>query len=289
MDTRRNALQLLPQLARIFRYAAQSLARHPVLLALALLIPWSTARAETVEIAVPKAAVAAALNVALSSVRIHVDNYGDRHGTSWHEDSSYILLPDGSRRRFSIPEYTYKVTRFRQLKYYIDDFNTESIQASVTGNRMEIRIAFENHGEEIKARCVRRRLGRWNECTLDIERDIHMSNAFISVSAEPVAHKGSISIDNVAAEFKTDINIANRLCRVFRGVCGAIERKVRNELTNQIEELVRDSLSTQGARDAVANAVRRAASIRSYIDPAWKVTRVVSRGGNFVVTVERPD
>jgi hypothetical protein len=182
----------------------------------------SAARAKTVDIPVPKAAVATAFNAALSSTKIHLDSFGSKHGTSWHKDSSYVQLPNGAKKAFPISEYTFDITKYRKLRYYVDDVNTSSIQVAINGSQIEVTAQFESQGEEIKAKCIRRRLGKWNECSLDMERDIHRNNSILSMSLTPVAYNGSISYANPKVDFKTDLSIPNKLCQAFSGICSKI-------------------------------------------------------------------
>jgi len=255
---------------------------------LAALAP-SAALAETVDISVPKSVISAAFNVALSSTSVKLDNYGPKNGTSWHKDSSYVLLPGGSKKPFSIREQTFNVTKWRKLRHYIDDMRTSNIQASVNGDRIDVSVFFESQGEEVKGKCIRRRLGNWKECNLRLERDIHLNNAQILVSLTPVAYDGTISFANAKASFKTDIKIANKLCKAFSGICGWIEGKIKNQLTSQIEGPFNSQLNSSKVRTAVANSIKNNAAYKAIIDPSWKVTKVASSGSNFIVTVTRPD
>jgi hypothetical protein len=249
----------------------------------------SAARAKTVDIPVPKAAVATAFNAALSSTKIHLDSFGSKHGTSWHKDSSYVQLPNGAKKAFPISEYTFDITKYRKLRYYVDDVNTSSIQVAINGSQIEVTAQFESQGEEIKAKCIRRRLGKWNECSLDMERDIHLNNSILSMSLTPVAYKGSISYANPKVDFKTDLSIPNKLCQAFSGICSKIEGKIKKELTQTIEDRLTDGLNSPEVRAKVAEAVKKAPSISNHIDPKGKITKIVSQGNNFVVTVDLPN
>lgn len=249
----------------------------------------SAAPAKTVNIPVPKAAVAAAFNVALSSTKIHLDNFGPKDGTSWHKDSSYVQLPNGAEKAFPISEFTFDITKYRKLRYYVDDVNTSSIQATINGSSIEATAQFESQGEEIKAKCIRRRLGKWNECSLDMERDIHLNNSVLSMSLTPVAYNGSISYANPKVDFKTDLHIPNKLCQAFSGICSKIEGRIKGELTKTIEDRLTNGLNDQKVRDKVAEAVKKAPSISKYIGPKAKITKITSQGNNFVVTVELPN
>ncbi len=176
----------------------------------------SPAHAKTVRVPIPKSVVSTAFNAALSSTKIHLDNYGSKRGTTWHKDTSYILFPNGVKKSIPIPEYTFKVTKFRQLKYYIDDMNTSSIKSTINGSRIKTNLYFESQGEEVKAKCIRRRLKKWKECSLKMERDIHLNNSILSMSLKPVAYKGSISYANPVVDFKTDLRISSKLCQTLQ-------------------------------------------------------------------------
>jgi hypothetical protein len=249
----------------------------------------SAAPAKTVNIPVPKAAVAAAFNVALSSTKIHLDNFGPKDGTSWHKDSSYVQLPNGAEKAFPISEFTFDITKYRKLRYYVDDVNTSSIQATINGSSIEATAQFESQGEEIKAKCIRRLVGKWNECSLDMERDIHLDNSVLSMSLTPVAYKGSISYANPKVDFKTDLSIPNKLCQAFSGICSKIEGGIKGKLTKTIEDRLTNGLNDQKVRDKVAEAVKKAPSLSNYIGPKAKITKITSQGNNFVVTVELPN
>ena len=267
--------------------AKSKLTRTLVLALLALGLSSFTLRAETARIPIAKADLAIALETALEPTRIHLDNYGPRHGTSWLEDDSFIELPGESAKSFSIDEYRFKVTRFRRILYYVNDLNSSTIEARANGTRIQLTVHFESQGEEIKAHCIRRRWGRWGECKLRIERDIHLDDSEVMVSVEPVAYQGSISYANPEVTFETDVRIANRLCRAFRRLCGAIERTVDEKITAKVVGQVQRALDKATTKSAVAASVRK--TLDGIIDPSWKVIDVESAGSQFVVTVERPD
>ncbi|MEL6461413.1 MAG: hypothetical protein AAFQ91_24805 [Cyanobacteria bacterium J06621_15] len=244
----------------------------------------SPAQAKTVEVPIPKAVVSTAFNAALSSTQIRLDNYGKKQGrTNWHKDSSYILLPNGAKTSFSIPEYRFNITKTRQLKYYIDDMNTSSIKSTISGSRIKTTLNFESKGEEIKAKCIRRRFKKWNECSLKMERDIHLNNSTLSMSLTPVAYKGSISYANPAVDFKTNLRISSKLCQSFKGICKNIEGRIKNELTNSIESSFANSLNKSKVRDKVASSVKKSLQSKLGKYKNWKIVSIKSKGNNFVV------
>ncbi len=247
----------------------------------------SPAHAKTVNIPIPKALVSTAFNAALSSTKVRLDNYGKKRGTTWHKDSSYILFPNGAKTSFPIPEYKYKVTKFRQLKYYIDDMNTSSIKSTINGSRIKTTLNFESQGEEIKAKCIRRRFGKWKECSLKMERDIHLNNSRLSMSLTPVAYNGSISYKNPVVNFKTDLRISSKLCQTFKGICKKIEGRIKNELTNSIEQKFTNGLNSSQVRAKVAKSVKNSLSSRLGKYKNWKIVSIKSKGNKFIVKLSK--
>jgi len=244
----------------------------------------SPAHAKTVQVSIPKAVVSTAFNAALSSTKIHLDNYGKKQGrTNWHKDTSYILFPNGAKQPIPIPEYRFNVTKYRQLKYYIDDMNTSSIKTTISGSRIKTTLNFERQGEEIKAKCIRRRFKKWNECSLKMERDIHLNNSIISMSLRPVAYKGSISYANPAVDFKTDLRISSKLCQSFKGICKNIEGRIKKELTNSIESRLANGLNDSNVRAKVASSVKNSLKSKLGKYKNWKIVSIKSQGNNFVV------
>lgn len=240
------------------------------------------------KITIPKAAVVTAFNAALSGFQVRLQTFGPKDGTSWYQNQSRILLPNGTSVPIRIDEYTFKVTRFRKLRYYVDKMSSSTIQATVDGERIRIDVHFESHGEEIKAKCIRRRFGKWGECTLDMERDVHLNDTILSISLVPVAYKGSIAYSDPRATLRTDVEIANRLCNTFAGICGWIEGKIKKELASEVEKSVLEKLNDDEDEDSmkklVANKVKNAPGLRTYLEDR-KVLEVESQGNNFVVTV----
>lgn len=247
---------------------------------------YSAAYAETVNIPVPKAALSTAFNAAFSSTKVRL-----------HKDESYIVLPNGQKKPINDidnPVYVFDFPGInRNLEYSLNDVNTHSIQATVVDNRIHADLHFENQGEEIKAKCVRKLFGKWGECSLDLERDVHLDNTMLSLSLVPAAYDGSIAFTNPTVKFKTDVRISNKTCNTVlppvKQICEAIEGKIKGKMTPRVEKAVMNSFDNAGVKQKIADAVRNAPGIRSLIDPKWKVTKVTSQGNNFIVTVERPD
>lgn len=246
----------------------------------------SVIHAETVNISVPKAVLSTAFNAAFNSTKVRL-----------HKDESYIVLPNGQKKSIDAidnPVYVYDFPGInRNLEYSLNDVNTHSIQATVIENRIHADLHFENQGEEVKAKCVRKLFGKWGECSLDMERDVHLDNTILSLSLVPAAYDGSIAFTSPTVKFKTDVRISNKTCNTVlppvKQICEAIEGKIKGKMTPRVEKAVMNSFDTNGVKQKIADAVRNAPGIRSLIDPKWKVTKVTSQANNFIVTVERPD
>lgn len=237
------------------------------------------------KITIPKAVVVTAFNSVLASTKVLLHSLGKKKGTSWHKNISHIRLPTGAKWPIDVPEYAHNIGKLRKLKYYLNQLESATIQATAVGNRIQVDVRFESQGEEVKAKCIRRLFGKWGECSLKMERDIHLNNTLLSVSFVPVAYNGSISYASPKVTFKTDIKIANRLCKAFKGICGAIEKTIKKRLSSKIVSAARAAFNDPKLKKQVANKVKNTPGLRSYLD-GRKVLKVESKGNNFVVTVE---
>jgi hypothetical protein len=146
-------------------------------------------------------------------------------------------------------------------------------------------IRFESRGEEIKVKCIRRVLGKWRECSLHMERAIHLNNALLSISFVPVAYKGSITCVDPKVTFKTDLEIDSQLCQAFDGLCGAIEKTLETKLTPKVVSATLAAFNDRRLKKHVANAMMKVPGLRDHLD-GRKVLEVESKGSRFVLTVE---
>jgi hypothetical protein len=237
------------------------------------------------KITIPKAAVVTAFNTALGSMQVLLHTLGKKQGTSWYDNRSHIRLPTGEKWPIPIPEYTLNIGRYRRHKYYLYQMRSSTIQATVVGNRIRVDVHFESQDEEIKVKCIRRLARKWGECTLDMERDIHLNNAVLSISFVPVAYEGSISYADPKVTFRTDVRIANRLCQAFKGICGAIENMIKTKLTPRVESTARATFNSPKMKRHVANKLKTVPGLRPFLG-GKKVLKVESKGNNFIVTVK---
>ena len=244
---------------------------------------------ETVKIDVPKAMVIAAFNTGLSGMGVKIDNYGPKHGTSWLKQESFVRMPDGSKKAFSIPEHTTNLTSIRKWRHYVDDFNSNQLSAAAgDGVNLIFTINFESQGEEVKGKCLRKKInGSWTECSLDMERDFHINNASVEVQVTLTPLSGAISYKNPQATFKADVSIPNKLCQLFGQLCKKIENLIYQGIQKAVQDALEAALNNNTIKNAVANAVK--SKIQGVIDPAWQITNIESNGSNYRITVQRPD
>ena len=253
-------------------------------LAFAMLRAPEHAQAKGHTVDVPKAAVVSAFNLALSGTDVYLHNYGKRDGGSWLDNRSYVRFPNGKKVTLDIDEHAFKVTKYRYIKHYINDMRASEKKVYL-GDRgaLRFRLAFESQGEEVLGRCTMRRLRKWKECGLDMERDIELNNTQLEVDFMPVAINGGIAYSNVRVDMKTDLRINSRLCRAFSGICGKIENKIKRELEPTVEQRMAGAL--QQSATTVAQAVRK--SLQKYIGDA-KVVSLQEAGSNYRLILEGP-
>ncbi len=253
------------------------------------------AQAATTTIKIPKAAVVSAFNTALQSTQVRLDNYGKRQGSSWLATQSYVLLPNGKKVVFKIPESVIKINKRRQWKHYVDDMRSQSIQASAPGSALVFDIRFESQGREIKGKCLR----KGKPCKLKMNRDIELNNANLRVSAVPTALDGSISYRSPKVKFAADLSIPNKLCKTFKKLCGKIENAIYKKAGPAVESRIRKALDRADIRKAVAKRVRQLlggqianmlkGKLGGYVPKQWSITKVAVSGNAYVLTIKHPD
>jgi hypothetical protein len=246
----------------------------------------STAEAEPEKLKIPKSVVATAFNAVFASTKVHIDNLGAKNGTSWLEEDSYVLLPSGKKLPFLLGEHERKIGELRYSKHYVDDMSTDKIQATISGDKLKVDAYFESQGEELQGKCIRKHAGKWEECTLGMERSIDLNHSILSMSFVPVAHEGSISYADAEVSFKTDVHINSALCQLFSGICAAIEDKIEEELSASVETAAADALERDDVRSHVGIALRKVPVLRDLLQDR-KVLAVESKGDAFVVTLDR--
>ena len=92
--------------------------------------------------------------------------------------------------------------------------------------------------------------------------------------------------DKPTVTFKSDVEIANRLCQAFNGICGRIEDMILRKVRQGVESGVEKALGGKDVRSAVAANVLEHAAIASKLT-GFHVESIRSEGDDFIVLVSR--
>jgi hypothetical protein len=201
--------------------------------------------------------IAALIETAFAGTQLHLNNYGSRHGDSWHKanDSFLRLGPalGGRELRFNIPEVVIRAKVTLPLlpdpkytaRYYVNDFNLSGITARAQDGTFKISLNFESRGTELKGRCSA-------GCIVGSDGtapDFQINNAHLVVSLTPARHvTGGLSYGSVSAAFHARVD-ASGIGEFFDGT-------VKREIKSRLEPAIVQALSTDDVRTRVAAALR---------------------------------
>jgi len=187
-----------------------------------------------------------------NGLKIHLNNYGSRHGNSWYKgNSSYIKLPPFLNNK----SYSFSIDPINKFpyRYYINDINLESFNITAKQNRFLIQFNFEEHGTEIKGRCS-------NNPILCIKGsdssapDIQMNHAVASVYLTPTVRNNSISYSNVSTKFKANITVG-KTCKALGSLCTSIF-DYKSKIKQEVEKSMQILLDKNFIRNKIASAIR---------------------------------
>ncbi len=220
------------------------------------------------EINIPFAFFAIEMQSAFQGTKVHLNNYGPRHGNSWYKgNDSFVELPaalGGVKKQFSFP-----VKNAFPFRYYMNNVNLSSIQVNTSQNKLAIEFNFESNGKEIKGRC-----SNSIKCILGSDLsapDVQMNNTKASVYLTPSARNGSISFSQVESDFTADIQ-AQGACDVIgiSYVCNALTG-YKSEIKNASKQAIQNAVDSDSIRNEIAEKMR---------------LKLVSYGVKDVVSVE---
>jgi hypothetical protein len=205
------------------------------------------------EINIPFAFFANEMQSAFQDTKVHLNNYGPRHGNSWYKvNDSFVELPavlGGAKQNFSFP-----VKNAFPFRYYMKNVNLSSIQVNSSQGRLAIEFNFESNGKEIKGRCSNSYL-----CVLGSDLsapDVQMNNAKASVYLTPAARNGSISFSQIASDFTADIQ-AQGACNVIgiSYVCNALT-DYKHDIKNSAKQAIKNAVDSDSIRNKIAEKMR---------------------------------
>jgi len=250
-------------------------------------------RTQTQTFTIQKSAIQNILNQQLSRTRIHIDNLGARNGGSFLQQDSYVALRVGNNAeivsRFNVPEQSITISQAggRHLRFYISDFNTSAIRASLAATRnsnLNLQFNFESSGSEVQGKCVTRRgviRRRWEECRLDVNRNANINGAVLRVWAPVIVRNGRLTYGEVKANFRSSVSLDNRLCNIARRSCGAISDKVEHDIAHSVVPQIKSSL--ESARPQLQRALL--AVNRNFSRAGFRITNLVDQGASYRVTI----
>ena len=189
-------------------------------------------------------------------MQIRINNYGRRHGNSWHKPrDSWVQLP----RRLGGRRQVYTITEYRSgpYRYYVRDVNLNRVWFDHNRNHLRMNLEFESRGTEIKGRCA----GHIILCAVGSDKaapDVQMNRAKVTISMRPrVTRDGrSITYGDLHVRFRARIQ-AQGVCRAGPvDICYVIT-KYKREIPRQVENAIYQSLNSNALRQQVANAIRR--------------------------------
>jgi hypothetical protein len=243
----------------------------------------ASAKAKTI----PLTPFVTAINVALDQSELRLNNLGERHGNSWHRPNDSWVDVFGVTRRFTIDEYSFrrKYGLYRHF-YYVNDVNMTQADLAISGDRLVLRINFEDAGRELKGLCRRKTKKGYATCPGKNEGDGNTPDVDwtkgprLDVSWRPVAHAGSIAFRVTKVSVLGDFKL--------NGVCGSAGecKKILGDWEGKLKASVSDSLTAVMNAPATLNA--EAATMRSVLKKVG-VTQAVKSvklvGGKLTVGV----
>jgi hypothetical protein len=191
--------------------------------------------------------LASLIQGAFAGTVIHLNNYGPRHGNSWHvPNDSFIRLGagvGGGELRFSLTEVRAAAGR----RYYVHDLNLDRLLVRPETGAIKMIFEFESVGTEVKGRCS-------DNITCfgasdDAAPDFEINSSRLEISLTPVRHAtGGVTFGPVDARFFAAVD--------GRGLGELVEGIVERDTRTAIQNTARNSLDQPGVRDRVATALR---------------------------------
>jgi hypothetical protein len=205
---------------------------------------------------VPAILVAAAIGVNFEGLQVHLNNFGRRHGDSWHvAASSFVRLPAGLGGRtitFTIPELVIRARVHLPLvpdprftaRYYVSDFNTNLVRTEPFSGAIKITVRFESRGVELKGRCSAGCIAGSDSTAPDFQ----INNARVDVIFALAALDGCISYASPRGEFHANVDAS--------GIGEFFDGQVKSTIKRMLEPAIASALNDLTIRRRVAAAVR---------------------------------
>ena len=212
-------------------------------------------KSNIIELKLPISIFTSLVKSKFNGLKIHLNNYGSRHGTSWYKGgSSYVTLPPalgGSHHAFSLSP----INKF-PFRYYINDVNLQSINVTTSKNRFLLQLKFEDRGTEIKGRCAGKGAKRYL-CVKGSDRsapDVQMNQALASVYLTPSVRNNSLSFSTVSTNFNAKIRVG-KTCRKLGSLCTSVF-DYKSYIKKEVNKALKKVIDKNSIRDKIASTLR---------------------------------
>jgi len=266
-----------------------------------ILLTGNVAKAETVDISVPKSLVTTGINAYLQGMEINLDTWDKWNGKDWYKNNSYILMPNGSKKPLNIGKSPTVQTALRRYNGYVNDLRSQTISVKQDGKKIKFNVFFENAGNELQVGC--KKLKKDKPCVAHLlKHSGQVNNAQVSAWLEPVLSNGKISFKQPQVKFDFDLkpdswilnkakNIADRFVDTDGYVKKGLTTGFTNALKNQqtIEGLTKDLNKEiiNRAADKLKGTLGNNAA--TFVKNNLKITSLKDGGKNYIITINYPD
>ena len=266
-----------------------------------ILLTGNAAKAETIDIPVPKSVVTTGINAYLQGMEVNLDTWDKWNGKDWYKNNSYILMPNGKKEPINIPKSATLQTTLRRYNGYVNDMRSQTISVKQDGKKFKLNVFFESAGDELKIGCINRRKDK--PCVAHLLKHTgQVNNAQVTAWLEPVLSRGKISFKQPQVKFDFDLKpdswIANKAKNIvdwFIDTDGYIKKGLTTEFTKALKE----KQTIEGfSKDLNEEIINRAAdklkgtlgnNAASFIKQNLKITNLKDAGNKYIITVNYPD
>ncbi len=189
----------------------------------------------------PKSKLTGLLNTVFSGMRIHINNFGPRHGKSWYLPNDTYIEIFGRQTILSNISEIKRGVRGRK-RYYINDFNMESARASFDGDKLKIVLTMETNGREIKGMC-RKCLRGTDDSSV---ADLNLTDPKFEIKASLTALNCSITFREIEVKYLGGVD--------GRGFVEIVDGIVERRMRPIIEKGIKDALNAN--RTLIAEKLR---------------------------------
>ncbi|MCY7273370.1 MAG: hypothetical protein LH702_06395 [Phormidesmis sp. CAN_BIN44] len=215
------------------------------------------------DVRVPVQLIVPLVNNAIQGTQLHLNNFGAKHGSSWHKaNDSFVRLPStlgGSFFPLNVPEGVKDLDcgilcpDLGDAKLYVQDWNLNGLQVDWQSPTFKLGLLMESAGREIKGFHTGALTSLGDNGVPDVEVD----NARMDVYLRPIAANGRLSYTVTRVDFNANIQ-ATGGCNIFGiDICNPLFG-YKNTIVSLVETQVRTRLNDSALKERVSGAVQPA-------------------------------